>query len=65
MYFVLLKLKTMSKVASTHSSRPSETVHHNNDKCMTRNNIETRYLTQGDGKLPLCKECEKLNKEGK
>ena len=54
----------MPKVSPTHSSKTLD-VHHNNSRCMTRNNIESKYLKQGTGNLPLCKECKKINDEGK
>jgi hypothetical protein len=55
----------MSKVPAFHSTRPGEKVYHNNNKCMTGNNIEKKYLTSGDGGKVLCAECKKLNDEGK
>jgi hypothetical protein len=53
------------KVAPFHSTRPGETVHHDNDKCTEGNNIETQYKKAGTGGRPLCKHCERLNSEGK
>ncbi len=49
----------MAKVSPTHSVK--QDVHHNNNECKTRNNIETENLRQGTGGKPLCKECEKLS----
>jgi hypothetical protein len=40
-----------------------EDVHHNNTECNTGNNIERENLRQGTGGKPLCKECEKANRE--
>lgn len=34
-------------------------VHHNNTECDTGNNIEDEYRREGDGGLPLCKECKR------
>ena len=55
----------MPKVAPTHSTKPGTDVYHNNSACTERNNIEKRYLKQGDGGLRLCSHCAKLNAEGK
>jgi len=55
----------MTLVAPFHSSRPGETVHHNNNKCTEGNNIESYYRKPGTGGLPLCEHCKKLNAEGK
>ena len=39
-------------------------VHHDNTKCTEGNNIEPQHLRQGTGGKPLCKHCEKLDREG-
>ena len=51
--------------ASPIYSVKTKDVYHNNTPCKTRNNIETENVRQGTGGLPLCKECAKLNQEGK
>jgi hypothetical protein len=38
---------------------------HNNTSCTTGNNIEQRYLKFGTGGHLLCKECERLNQQGR
>lgn len=48
-----------------HSTRPGETVYHNNTLCTEGNNIETYYLAQGTGGKALCTRCAKLNAEGR
>jgi hypothetical protein len=53
--------KTMTKVAAFHSTRPGETVHHNNDACTEGNNIEKKYLAGGTGGRPLCHHCARLS----
>jgi hypothetical protein len=53
------------KVAPFHSSRPGETVHHDNNRCTEGNNIESYYKKSGTGGRPLCKHCERLDAEGK
>lgn len=40
-------------------------IHHNNTKCDTGNNIEAENLRQGTGGNPLCKDCAELNAAGK
>ena len=56
----------MSYKSPWHSKKPNTpNVYHNNDKCTEGNNIESYYLVQGTGGRPLCKHCERLNKEGK
>jgi len=52
------------KVSPRHSSQSD--VYHDNDQCTERNNIETKYLTHGTGESKtLCKNCKRLNDEGK
>jgi hypothetical protein len=55
----------MPKKSPWHSTRPGETVHHDNTLCTEGNNIEERYLQQGTGGRPLCKHCARLDQEGK
>jgi len=51
------------KVAPVHSVK--QNVHHDNNKCTERNNIEKENLREGTGGKPLCEHCAKLNREGK
>jgi hypothetical protein len=51
----------MTKVAAFHSTRPGETVHHNNNACTEGNNIEKKYLAAGTGGRPLCHHCARLS----
>ncbi len=51
------------KVAPVHSIK--EAVHHDNDKCTERNNIERENLRQGTGGKPLCQHCARLDAQGK
>jgi len=51
------------KVNPTHAEESS--VHHNNNQCTERNNIETRNLRQGTGGKPLCQHCKRINAGGK
>ena len=51
----------MAKVPPYHSTRPGETVHHNNNSCTEGNNIEKKYLAQGTGGRPLCSRCAGLS----
>ncbi len=48
-----------------HSTRPGETVYHDNDQCTEGNNIEAHYLKSGTGNRNLCSRCKKLDDEGK
>jgi|SRR5579864_149704 len=48
-----------------HSTRPGETVHHDNTSCTEGNNIETYYLQSGTGGRPLCKHCARLDATGR
>jgi hypothetical protein len=52
--------KRSAKKATWHSIK-GET-YHNNTACNTGSNIEPRYLRQGTGGKPLCRECDRLNK---
>jgi hypothetical protein len=47
-----------------HSTRPGETVHHDNTKCTEGNNIESHYRKTGTGGRPLCSHCKKLDDKG-
>ncbi len=51
----------MAKVSPFHSTRPGETVHHNNDKCTEGNNIEAHYRASGTGGRRLCQRCASLS----
>ena len=53
----------MAKKSPWHSIKQS--VHHDNTKCDTGNNIERESMRQGTGGKPLCDECAKLDKAGK
>lgn len=53
----------MPKVQPWHSVK--EPVHHNNTNCNTGNNIEKENWKSGTGGKPECKECQRLNQQGK
>lgn len=54
----------MPRVKPFHSTRPGETIYHNNAACTEGNNIEIEYYKDGSGdRLKLCHHCEKLNQE--
>ena len=55
----------MTRIAPWHSIK--EDKYHNNDECTEGNNIETKYWKKGKGKSTnkLCKNCKRLNKQGK
>jgi hypothetical protein len=55
----------MPQVAPFYSTRPGETVHHDNSACTEGDNIETYYKASGTGGKPLCKHCQRLDNEGK
>jgi hypothetical protein len=55
----------MPKKYPWHSTRPGETVHHDNTLCTEGNNIESYYLKPGTGGRPLCKHCARLDAEGR
>jgi hypothetical protein len=40
-------------------------IYHDNSKCTTGNNIERKNLRNGTGNKKHCKECIKLNRQGK
>lgn len=54
----------MSHAPPIHSAKPGTSVHHNNNRCTERNNIETHNVRQGTGGLPLCQRCADLNRQG-
>jgi hypothetical protein len=54
----------MSLVSPIHSAKPGTRVHHNNNRCTERNNIETHNVRQGAGGHPLCDRCAELNRQG-
>jgi hypothetical protein len=53
----------MPKVAAFHSVK--ENHYHNNSKCGPGSEIPPHNRVSGDGGKPLCKDCKKLNDEGK
>jgi hypothetical protein len=53
----------MPKVPAFHSIK--EEHHHNNSKCGPGSEIPAHNKVSGDGGKPLCKDCKKLNDEGK
>jgi hypothetical protein len=50
----------MAKVAAFRSKLPGTSVHHNDNRCTTGNNIETVNRVSGTGGLPLCSYCRNL-----
>lgn len=48
----------MAKVSPWHSTK--QTVHHNDTRCNTGNNIERENRREGTGNKPLCQECADL-----
>ena len=59
----LIDYTIMPQKIKGHSIKQS--VYHNNTNCNTGNNIEKENLREGTGGKSLCKECEKLNQEGR
>ncbi len=53
----------MPQVASFHSK--DQQVYHNNSKCGPGSEIPAHNKISGTGNKPLCKDCQKLNSEGK
>lgn len=53
----------MPRVRPWHSVNSN--VHHNNTECNTGNNIETENRRRGPGGKRLCKECARLNRQGR
>ena len=53
----------MPKTSPWHSIK--ENHHHNNTKCGPGSEIPQRNRASGTGGKPLCKDCAKLNQEGK
>jgi hypothetical protein len=49
----------MALVSPSHSV--TSHVHHNNNQCTERNNIEPRNWRPGTGNKPLCSHCRDLN----
>jgi hypothetical protein len=47
-----------------HSTRPGETVYHDNNACTEGNNIESYYLASGTGNRRLCDHCRRLDAQG-
>ncbi len=55
----------MTKVSPIYSAKQNAPqVHHDNNKCKERNNIEPENVRQGTGGRPLCKHCADLNRAG-
>jgi hypothetical protein len=54
---------TMPVVPPFHSYKEEQ--YHNNSKCGLGSEIPARNRQSGTGNKPLCKECAKLNREGK
>ena len=54
----------MPRISPWHSTRPGETVHHDNTLCTEGNNIEKYYWKAGTGGRPLCKHCARLDQQG-
>jgi len=50
----------MAKVSPFHSTRPGETVYHDNSSCTEGNNIEARYRAEGTGGKERCQHCARL-----
>jgi len=53
----------MPKVAPFHSEKESH--HHDNNKCAPGSVIPPVNRRPGTGGKPLCKDCERLDREGK
>ncbi len=53
----------MPKTTPWYSTK--ENHHHNNTKCGPGSEIPSHNKVQGTGGKPLCKDCAKLNSEGK
>jgi len=56
----------MPRVASFHSNHPNTTHYHNNSKCGPGSEIPRKNKKPGAGSHnKLCKDCAKLDSEGK
>jgi len=55
----------MPKVSPWHSIKEDVDVYHNNTECHTGNNIEIENRREGTGGKRLCKDCAKLNRQGR
>lgn len=55
--------KDMTKVAPFHSIK--ENHHHDNNRCGPGSEIPAHNRESGTGGKPLCKDCAKLDREGK
>ncbi len=53
------------RVSPIYSKKPGTSVHHNNNQCTERNNIESENIKHGTGGLPVCSHCQRLNREGR
>jgi hypothetical protein len=52
----------MSKVPPTYSKKPgARNVHHDDNQCTERNNIERENVVQGTGGRPKCEHCQRLS----
>lgn len=55
----------MSQVAPFHSKDERPERYHNNSRCGPGSEIPSHKRVPGTGNKPLCKDCAKLNSEGK
>jgi len=60
----------MTKVAEFYSVNeqkkpPANRVHHNNNACPPGRDIPTNERRPGNGGYRLCRDCERLNREGR
>lgn len=56
----------MPKTSPWHSVKKNDpNVYHDNTKCTEGNNIEPENRRSGTDGRPLCKSCDRLDKEGK
>jgi hypothetical protein len=55
----------MPQVWPWYSARSGETVHHDNTKCEEGRKIEDHDRKPGTGGWPLCRDCAKLDAEGR
>ena len=51
----------MAKVNPFHSTHPSATVYHDNNKCTEGNNIEAKHKKPGTAGRPKCDHCKRLS----
>jgi len=55
----------MPKVSPFHSNDERPERYHDNSKCGPGSEIPAHKRISGNGNKPHCKDCEKLNSEGK